>query len=73
MPAKTDPAQTTEPAITINRIALTDAQAMTVRVAVENFAIDLATHGLGDDGHGRTMTNAYLARIAEIREAINAR
>lgn len=55
-----------EPAITINGRPLTEGQAMTMRVALENFAMDL-TEGLGDDEHGKLMTGLYRARIAEIR------
>jgi hypothetical protein len=58
-----------EPAITINGHTLTSAQAMTVRVAIESFAVDLQA-GLGDDEHGRTMTAAYKDRIREIRGLI---
>jgi hypothetical protein len=59
-----DPA---EPAIAINGVRLTDPQAMTVRVALESFAITLATEGLGADEHGRLMVAAYEAQIREIR------
>jgi hypothetical protein len=58
----------TEPAITINGTPLTTAQAMTMRVALETFAMDLRDHGLGDDEHGTTMTHGYLAAIRVIRE-----
>jgi hypothetical protein len=61
---------TSEPTITINGITLTDAQAMTVRVAIESFAFDLTSDGLGEDDHGVTMTKNYLARIDEIRSLI---
>ena len=59
-----------EPHITINGTALTTAQAMTVRVALESFAADLTSQGLGNDDHGRTMTSACIARIGEIRTLI---
>ncbi|MGI9411575.1 MAG: hypothetical protein ACR2OV_15965 [Hyphomicrobiaceae bacterium] len=45
----------------------TTGQIMTLRVAIESFAFDLKENGLGDDEHGKAMTEAYLARIAEIR------
>lgn len=61
---------TDEPRITINGQALTPAQAMTVRVAVESFAMDLDSNGLGSDGHGLAMIQLYKARINEIRRAI---
>ena len=57
----------TEPAMTINGVALTIAQAMTVRVALEAFAADLAERGLGDDAHGIAMTEGYLRAIRDIR------
>ena len=57
-----------EPIITINGHRLHTGQAMTVRVALQTFAIDLQRDGLGDDAHGRRMTQHYLAAI----EAINA-
>jgi len=59
-----------EPSIEVNGVALTTAQAMTVRVAIESFASDLQGGGLGDDEHGKAMTAAYRARIDEIREII---
>jgi hypothetical protein len=48
-----------EPEITINGTVLTVGQAMTVRVAVSNFAASL-------DEHGGAMTQAYQARVSEI-------
>jgi hypothetical protein len=62
--------QESEPTITINGKVLTSTQAMTIRVAIENFASDLRADGLGNDEHGRTMTKLYLTRIDEIRKAI---
>jgi hypothetical protein len=56
-----------EPTITINGVTLTTAQTMTVRVAIESFAMDLQSGVLGKDAHGKAMTKGYLARIAEIR------
>ena len=61
-----------EPVITINGHLLTTAQAMTVRVAVEAWAIDLRV-GLGDDEHGRKMTDTYHGCIRAIRGMIQAR
>lgn len=54
--------------ITINGNPLSVGQAMTIRVAIESFAIDIDATGLGEDDHGQRMTEAYLARIREIRE-----
>jgi len=57
----------TEPTITINGVVLTTGEAMTMRVALEAFATDLLEHGLGDDEHGRAMTESYIAAIRTIR------
>lgn len=57
-----------EPNIIINGHLLTEGQASTVRVAVEVFAADLTTNGLGDDEHGEIMAKSYLARISELRK-----
>ena len=59
-----------EPIITINGHRLHTGQAMTVRVALQTFAIDLQRDGLGDDEHGRRMTQHYLASIAAINSMI---
>lgn len=59
-----------EPVITINDVRLHTGQAMTVRVALEIFAIDLQDNGCGDDEHGKRMTQHYLAAIQAIREMI---
>ncbi len=59
-----------EAAMTINGVPLTEGQALTVRVALESLAAELVSTeaALGDDEHGRRMTAAYLARIAELRK-----
>lgn len=56
-----------EPTITINGRTLSEAQAMTVRVALNNFATQLAAKGLGKDEHGKAMTAGYLQHIAELQ------
>jgi hypothetical protein len=57
-----------EPIITINGRTLTNAQAMTVRAAIEHFASYLQPKSvLGDDTHAVLMRSGYLARIAELR------
>ncbi len=61
-----------EAAITINGHALTAAQSMTVRCAIEALASSLRDDGLGDDEHGKMMKAGYLARIREIRAMIFA-
>jgi hypothetical protein len=57
---------TTEPDIMINGQVLSEAEAMTVRVAIQTFAISLQSDGLGSDRHGEIMTLAYLANIDQI-------
>jgi hypothetical protein len=59
-------AEWNEPAFTINGTPLTVAQAMTIRVAIGAFAMDLRSTGLGDDDHGAAMTKGYLAAIRHI-------
>lgn len=59
-----------EPTITVNGVLLSEGQAMTVRVALESFAIDLTENGLGSDEHGRKMTEGYLTCIVGIRWAM---
>jgi len=56
-----------EAKITINGVALTSAQAMTIRVACAAFDEEMRNpDALGDAEHGRRMTAAYLTRLAEI-------
>lgn len=56
-----------EPNITINGVRLTPAEAMTVRVALGAFAMDLRCEGsLGDDDHGHAMRDGYLAALRDI-------
>jgi hypothetical protein len=57
-----------EPEIIINGITLSEAESMTVRVAVQNFAISLEKSGLGEDRHGQVMTQAYMANIDRIND-----
>ena len=60
----------TEPTITINGHVLSEGQAMTIRVAIEAFASELVSEGLGDDEHGKRMVDLYVLRINEIRRFI---
>ena len=61
----------TEPIITINGVQLNTAQAMTVRVAVTNFTLDLrAPDALGEDETGVAIRNGYRARLDEILNLI---
>lgn len=55
-----------EPTITINGYTLSQAEAMTLRVSLGNFAIFLTDEGLGDDEHGKALTAGYLAAIRSI-------
>jgi hypothetical protein len=56
-----------EPIITVNGTALTIAQAMTVRVALETFAMSLAD-GLGPDEASKAIAEGYLSAIRSIRQ-----
>lgn len=56
-----------EPTITVNGTELSDGQAMTVRVALETFALTLFHEGLGQDETGTAICRGYLARIEEVR------
>ena len=59
------------PKIIINGCELTEAQATTVRAAIEAFADSMTVPGrLGNDAHGEAMTMAYRSRIDEIRTLI---
>jgi hypothetical protein len=58
------------PPITINGVRLTEAQAMTIHVAVQSFATTLQEEGLGDDAMGKSLTANYLARIREINRLL---
>ncbi len=64
----------TEPTIIIGDKMLTEGQSMTVRVALNNFLIELQDgDGLGDDEHGRAMTAAYRDRIIEVLRMMQPR
>lgn len=55
-----------EPIIEVNGQLLDEGQAMTIRVAIESFAISLDRDGLGDDAHGKAMCKLYLESINSI-------
>ena len=59
-----------EPKIIINGSLLSNGASMTIRVALEHFAVTLTTEGLGNDKAGREICKGYLNRILEIRKAI---
>lgn len=48
-----------EAPVTIGGELLTMAEAMTLRVAICCYAMDLDTQGLGDDEHGKAMVEGY--------------
>lgn len=56
-----------EPMIVINGVTLSDAQAMSLRVAVGSLMQDMQDPtALGDDEHGRFMVGAYRLRMQQI-------
>jgi hypothetical protein len=55
-----------EPKIIINNIHLTEGEALTIRVAVECFTLDLQRYELGDDEHGGLMSTAYQHNLHRI-------
>lgn len=62
-----------EAKIIVNDVLLSDAQVMTVRVALEDFSMWLGPgDSLGEDEIGKYMRYGYQARIAEIRKVLYA-
>jgi hypothetical protein len=57
-----------EATIVVEGTRLTDAQSMTFRCALNDFAMSLRAEGLGNDEHGKRITEGYLARIGEIMD-----
>lgn len=55
-----------EPIITVNGIKLTEGQAMTVRVALMIYGLELQGNGLGEDETGKAICEGYLRCIKEI-------
>ncbi len=56
-----------EPNIIINGYVCSNAQAMTMRVALGSFIISLKKDGLGEDKIGKEITNGYLKAANEIQ------
>lgn len=56
-----------EPIITINGHVCTPGEAMTFRVAIESFALDLRENGLGADETGKALSLGYLKNIDSLR------
>lgn len=59
---------TDEAHILINGQQCTQAEAVTIRRALESFATYLAENGLGDDDYGKYMTLQYQINIKHLRE-----
>ena len=59
-----------EPKITINDQRCSGAESMTIRVALESFAMELQSNGLGDDENGKALTDGYLKQIESVRSKI---
>jgi hypothetical protein len=55
-----------EATIFVNGVRLTDAQSMTVRVALNNLISEMRSEGLGDDQIGRDIASGYIARGGEV-------
>jgi hypothetical protein len=61
-----------EAEITINGAKLTDAESMTVRVAIDTLANVLA-EGLGLENDGITLTDRYMASLTRIQNLLESR
>lgn len=59
-----------EPIITVNGYPCSEAEAMTIHVALESFATDLVATGLGNDAHGKRMVQLYMSCIEQLRDKI---
>lgn len=55
-----------EPQIVINNMKLTQAEAMTVRVAIGAFQLHLMAEGLGEDETGRSISAGYQACLERV-------
>ena len=60
-----------EAGITISGVKLTDAESMTVRVAIDTLANVLAA-GL-EEQEGRSLTDVYLASLSRIQDLLDSR
>jgi len=58
--------------ITINGQQLTDAQSMTLRVALDDRLKDLRIEGLGQDDRGKQIIEDYIQHIHSIQKLIHA-
>lgn len=62
----------TEADITINGQHLTDAESMTLRVALQNFLMELDENGLGEDQIGKALKSGYVNAGRSINEKLRA-
>jgi hypothetical protein len=58
--------------ITINGSKLTDAESMTVRVAIDTIANVLA-EGIGEEGEGAELTERYIQSLSRIQSLLENR
>jgi hypothetical protein len=57
------------PKFTVNGVALEERQNIAVWVALQSFGSEMENPlALGDDEHGKTMTQHYLNRVREINK-----
>jgi hypothetical protein len=61
-----------ESEITINGVKLTDAESMTVRVAIDTLANVLA-EGLGLEHDGAALTDRYMTSLSRIQNLLDSR
>ena len=61
-----------EAEITINGTKLTDAESMTVRVAIDTLANVLA-EGLGVESDGMALTDQYMTSLSRIQNLLESR
>jgi hypothetical protein len=61
-----------EAVITINGVSLSDAESMTVRVAIDTLANVLA-EGLGFENDGIALTDRYMASLSRIQSLLESR
>lgn len=64
----------TEPTITVNGVTLSVGQAMSVRVAIGSYLMEMSDpDALGKDDHGRAMARAYHDRLTEVCRLMTSR
>lgn len=63
-----------EPIHSLNGVPLTEGQAMTLRVAMDFFAMEMANpDALGEDETGRAIRTGYYECLRQIRELLYRR